>query len=144
LVYTGEVLKTAIPVVGPVSLTLTASSSAPRTAFTAKLVDVHPDGYAQIVSDGIVETDAAAPNSTATYTIRMNPTATVFKPGHRIRLEISSSNYPRFPARPNTIDPVGTAQNLVVADQTVLWGGSAMTALSLPVAPIALPTDISP
>ena len=94
LVYTSEALTDPVSVVGNISVTLTASSSAPSTAFTAKLVDVHLDGYAQILSNGIIVTPSAAPDTVATYTIQMNPTATIFKPGHRIRLEISSSNYP--------------------------------------------------
>ena len=132
LVYTSEALTKAVPVIGNISVTLTASSSAPRTTFTAKLVDVHPDGYAQNISDGIVAADLASANSAATYTIRMNPTATVFKAGHKIRLEISSSNYPRFPV---TTDPLAKAKDLTVATQTIMWKG---TSLNLPVAPTSI------
>jgi putative CocE/NonD family hydrolase len=139
LVYTSAALTKPVPVLGNPTVTLTASSSAPRTAFTAKLVDVHPDGYAQIISDGIVQTDPASPNSTATYTIRMNPTGTVFKPGHQVRLEISSSNYPRFNVNTNTNELLGTAKELALAMQTVLWGGATETTLNLPIAPIAVP-----
>jgi uncharacterized protein len=138
LVYTSEALTETLPVIGNVSVTLTASTSAPRTAFTAKLVDVHPSGYAQNVSDGIIEVTAAAANEPATYTIPMNPTATLFRPGHRIRLEISSSNYPRFAANRNTDEPPATASGLTVANQTVLWGGPAKTSLNLDVAPAAI------
>ena len=136
LVYTTEVLKEAVPVIGEATVTLVASSTAPSTAFTAKLVDVHVDGYAQIIADGIVETPAAEPNSTATYTIKMSATGTVFKPGHRIRLEISSSNYPRFNAHSNTTASRATAKETAVATQTISWNG---TSLNLPVAPISIP-----
>jgi uncharacterized protein len=144
LVYTSAALTKPVPVVGNPTVTLTASSSAPRTAFTAKLVDVHPDGYAQNISDGIVQTNPASLNSTATYMIRMNPTATVFKPGHKVRLEISSSNYPRFNVNTNTNELLGTAKELAVAMQTVLWGGATETTLNLPIAPISVPVDATP
>ncbi|MEO5492897.1 MAG: CocE/NonD family hydrolase [Sphingomonas sp.] len=140
LVYTSEALTKPLAVIGNVSVTLKASSSATSTAFTAKLVDVHLDGYAQIISDGITVTPSAAPNTVSTYTIRMNATGTVFKPGHRIRLEISSSNYPRFYAHTNTDAPVGTAKDLVVATQTIIWDG---TSLNLPIAPISVPATAS-
>ncbi len=135
LIYTSERLTNAVPVIGEVSVTLAASSTAPSTAFTAKLVDVHLDGYAQIISDGIAVTPPAAPNSTGTHTILMNATGTVFKPGHRIRLEISSSNYPRFNAHTNTADPLATAKHMVVATQTIMWNG---TSLNLPIAPASI------
>ncbi|MEN9926698.1 MAG: hypothetical protein RL268_2824, partial [Pseudomonadota bacterium] len=135
---TSETLTKALPVIGDVSVTLRASSTAPSTAFTAKLVDLHPDGYAQIISDGIVVTPAAAPNTEGTYTIRLTSTGTVFKPGHKIRLEISSSSYPQHMVHTNTTDPIGTAKNLVVATQTVNWAG---TSLNLPVAPVSIPAN---
>jgi putative CocE/NonD family hydrolase len=138
LVYTSEPLTKALAVVGDISVTLRASSTAPSTAFTAKLVDVHLDDYAQIISDGIIVTPAAAPNAVGTYTIRMTPNATLFKPGHRIRLEISSSNYPHYMVHTNTTDPIATAKNLVVATQTVNWAG---TSLNLPVPPVSIPAD---
>lgn len=141
LVYTSEALTDPVSVVGNISVTLTASSSAPSTAFTAKLVDVHLDGYAQILSNGIIVTPSAAPDTVATYTIQMNPTATIFKPGHRIRLEISSSNYPRYNAHTNTNAPLGTAKNIVVATQTIMWNG---TSLNLPVVPISIPATGAP
>ncbi|MDP3675319.1 MAG: CocE/NonD family hydrolase [Novosphingobium sp.] len=136
LVYTSEALTKALPVIGEVSVTLKASSTVPSTAFTAKLVDLHPDGYAQIISDGIVVTPATQPNAMGTYTIRLTPTGTVFKPGHKIRLEVSSSSYPQFVVHTNTTDPIATAKNLVVATQTVHWTG---TSLNLPVAPVTIP-----
>jgi uncharacterized protein len=138
LVYTSEALTKALPVIGDVSVTLKASSTAPSTAFTAKLVDVHPDGYAQIISDGIVVTPAAEPNAEGTYTIRLTSTGTVFKPGHKIRLEISSSSYPQYTVHTNTTDPIATAKNLVVATQTINWAG---TSLNLPVAPVSIPAS---
>lgn len=138
LVYTSEALTKALPVIGDVSVTLKASSTAASTAFTAKLVDVHPDGYAQIISDGIVITPASTPNAFATHRIRLTPTGTLFKPGHKVRLEISSSSYPQYMVHTNTTDPIATAKTLVVATQTVNW---AETSLNLPVAPVAIPAS---
>jgi putative CocE/NonD family hydrolase len=141
LVYTSERLAKAIPVVGDVTVTLTASSSAPSTAFSAKLVDVHLDGYAQNIADGIAVVRSESSGRSGKYTIRLGPTATIFKPGHRIRLEISSSNYPRFNAHTNTDAPLEKAMDLAVATQTIMWQG---TSLNLPVAPISVPANGAP
>ena len=98
-------------VTGPLTVKLWASSSAIDTDFTAKLVDVHPNGYAQNLVDNLVRAryrESAEdpvflePDKSYEYTIDLYATSNVFKAGHAIRLEISSSNFPRFDRNTNT------------------------------------------
>jgi putative CocE/NonD family hydrolase len=117
LCYTTDVLGSDVEVTGPVSVTLRAETSAAATDWTAKLVNVYPDGRAMSVIDGIVRT--ATPSGT--YTIDLVATSQVFKAGHRIRVEISSSNFPRFDRNPGTGRPaaLATEADLVVQNQRV-------------------------
>jgi putative CocE/NonD family hydrolase len=109
--YTTPVLERDTEVTGPITLTLYASSSARDTDFTGKLVDVHPDGRAMILTEGILRaryrssttsTELLEPGEVYELTIDLWATANVFKAGHRIRLEVSSSNFPRFDRNLNT------------------------------------------
>ncbi len=111
LVYSTPVLDRPVTVIGPIDLRLFAASSARDTDFTGKLVDVFPDGRAIILTEGILR--ARYRNSLAqpellepysVYELRLDlwATANVFLPGHRIRLEVSSSNFPRFNRNSNT------------------------------------------
>ncbi len=111
LVYSTPVLEQAVEVTGPIELRLFVSSSAPDTDFTGKLVDVHPDGRAMILTEGILRTryrnsfrELELMEPDTVYELRLNlwATANVFLPGHRIRLEVSSSNFPRFDRNSNT------------------------------------------
>jgi putative CocE/NonD family hydrolase len=111
LVYTSAVLTEPLEVTGPLTVTLHAASSAPDTDFTAKLVDVRPDGYAQNLADGIVRARyresrttprLLTPGEVAVFTIDLWATSHVFLPGHRLRLHVSSSNFPRFDRNLNT------------------------------------------
>jgi putative CocE/NonD family hydrolase len=111
LVYTGPVLDHPVEVTGPIELRLFASSSERDTDFTGKLVDVYPDGRAMILTEGILRAryhkSLAAPERIepeVVYELRIDlwATANVFLPGHRIRLEVSSSNFPRFNRNSNT------------------------------------------
>ena len=111
LVYTTPPLEEDLAVIGPVRVNLWATSSAPDTDFTAKLVDVHVDGYAQNVSEGIIraryrrsneEPSWITPGAVHDYEIDLGYTATVFRKGHRVQLEVSSSNFPHFDRNPNT------------------------------------------
>jgi putative CocE/NonD family hydrolase len=110
-VYSTPVLDRPVEVTGPIELRLFASSSARDTDFTGKLVDVYPDGRAMILTEGILRAryrdSATAPEllePDAVYQLRLDlwATANVFLPGHRIRLEVSSSNFPRFGRNSNT------------------------------------------
>lgn len=111
LVYSTGVLDRSIEVTGPIELRLFVASSARDTDFTGKLVDVYPDGRAMILTEGILRaryrssmTEPALLEPEAIYALRLNlwATANVFLPGHRIRLEVSSSNFPRFNRNSNT------------------------------------------
>ena len=111
LCYTSEPLPRPLEVTGPLRLVLYASSSAPDTDFTGKLVDVAPDGGAELVADGILRgryrdsRDAPRlrePDELVELEIDLGATAYVFPAGHRIRLDVSSSNFPRFDRNTNT------------------------------------------
>ena len=130
LVYTSEVLEAALDISGPVHVELWATTSAADTDFTAKLVDVGPDGYCAFVADGIVrgrhrtthrETQWLTPGEEYRFEIDLWDTAWRFEAGHCIRVEIASSNFPRFDRNLNIADHTGRAQlsEAVVADQTV-------------------------
>ena len=144
LVYTSEPLEEDVTVIGPVRVELWAASSAPDTDFTAKLVDVHVDGYAHNVSEGIIRAryrnsdyleSWLTPGAVHDYTIDLGYTATVFRRGHRIRLEISSSNFPHFDRNPNTATVFGEGAELKAATQRVLHDELHPSHLVLQVAP---------
>ena len=144
LVYTTEPLEEDLTVIGPVQVELWAASSARDTDFTAKLVDVHLDGYAHNVSEGIVRgrfrnsdylESWLTPGAVHDYTIDMGYTATVFRRGHRIRLEISSSNFPHFDRNLNTATVFGEGAEPVQATQRVLHDDLHPSQLVLQVAP---------
>lgn len=111
LVYTTLPLTRDVEVTGPIQLVLFASSSTYDTDFTGKLVDVFPDGRALIITDGILraryrqsltQPTRLEPDTIYELHISLSATANVFKAGHRIRLEVSSSNFPRFDRNTNT------------------------------------------
>ncbi|MGH3854597.1 MAG: CocE/NonD family hydrolase [Pseudonocardiaceae bacterium] len=144
LVYTTPPLATDTEVTGPISVTLYASSSAPDTDWTAKLVDTHPDGTAVNLNNGIQRASFRESSSAPTpiepgtvyqYTITVWPTSTLFRAGHRIRLEISSSDFPQFDPNPNTGSWLGDSTATRVAHQTVLHDAQHPSALVLPVIP---------
>ena len=144
LVYTGDVLEQDLEVTGPVVLKLFAASSAPDTDFTAKLVDVRPDGYAQNIVEGVVRArfrdslefpTLIRPGEIYEYTIDMWSTSHVFKAGHRLRLEVSSSNFPRYDRNQNTGHEIGADSETCPAIQTVLHDSRHPSRLILPVIP---------
>ena len=150
LVFETEPLEEDIEVIGPVSVRLWVSSSAPDTDFTAKLVDVYPasddypEGFDLNITDGILraryrdsrETETLMqPGETYELEITLFPTANRFQAGHRIRLEISSSNFPRFDPNPNTGEPLGRHTRTVPADNTVHHSAERPSALLLPLQP---------
>lgn len=150
LVYTSEPLQQDLTVIGQVRVKLWAISSAPDTDFTAKLVDVHPgDGYAQNILDRLVRAryrwgsklppSFIQPDKAYEYTIELGNTSTVFKRGHRIRLEISSSNFPHYVRNQNTRSAVGSDTSMEIAHQTVLHDAKHQSMLELPVVPIKVP-----
>ena len=140
LVYTSEPLERNAEVAGHVQLELWAVTSAADTDWTAKLVDVHPDGQARNVCDGILRASfrdslespsLIQPGDTYSYKVDVGPTAMLFRKGHRIRLEVSSSNFPAY-AR-NTGVPAHGSVDLTPATQTVLHDASHASRLTLPV-----------
>jgi putative CocE/NonD family hydrolase len=149
LVYTSAPLTENVTVIGPVSVKLWAITDAPDTDFTAKLVDVHPDGYAQNVLDRLVRAryrrgsklppSFVEPGKAYEYDIELGYTSLVFKPGHKIRLEISSSNFPHFVRNQNTAEDVGASAEMRPANQTILHDDQHRSYLALPVVPIKVP-----
>jgi putative CocE/NonD family hydrolase len=149
LVYTSATLKENVTVIGQVNVKLWAVTDAPDTDFTAKLVDVHPDGYAQNILDRLVRAryrlGSKLPPSFVEagkayeYTIELGNTATVFKAGHKIRLEVSSSNFPHYVRNQNTAEDVGTSTQMRTAQQTILHDDEHKSYLALPVVSIKVP-----
>jgi len=140
LVYTSAPLQQSIEVTGPVTAILYVSTSTTTADFTAKLVDVHPDGRAFNVSDGILRRKYAAAADPAAagptpIEISLWPTSTVFAGGHRIALEVAASNFPRFDRNTNTDVPIATATRTVVSTQAVHHQPRAASRLVMPVIP---------
>lgn len=139
LVYTSAPLEREVEVTGPVTVTLHAATSAPDTDWTATLVEVLPDGRAYNLCDGIVRASSVhgrlTPDGPATFGIDLLATSHVFAAGHRIRLEVSSSNFPRFDRNPNTGQPSWEATELRPARQTVFHDRQRPSHVTLPVIP---------
>ena len=144
LVYTTSPMTSSIEVTGPLSLVLYASSSATDTDFTAKLVDVSPCGCTRNLVDGIVraryrdslsEPSLIESGKVYEYTIDLVATSNVFLPGHCIRLEVSSSNFPRFDRNPNTGREPSEESELRPALQTIFHEAQWPSHLVLPVIP---------
>jgi putative CocE/NonD family hydrolase len=144
LVYTSAPLVSDVEVTGPLALTLWIASSALDTDFTGALVDVFPDGTARALNDGILRAryrngaTAATllqPGQPTEITIDLGATSNVFKAGHRIRLEVSSSNFPRFDRNPNTGGVFGEDREVRRAEQTVLHDAAHPSRLVLPIVP---------
>ena len=141
LVYTTPPLEEDIEVTGPIRLVLYASTTATHTDFTGKLVDVYPDGSAYNISEGILRRryrdrhDDVQAGRPTNIQIHLWPTSIVFRKGHRIRLEVSSSNYPRFDRNPNTGRSIARETDPVVATQRIHHGHETPSRLILPVIP---------
>jgi putative CocE/NonD family hydrolase len=144
LCFTTPALTEPLEVTGHVSLTLYASSSAPDTDFTGKLVDVFPDGRAIFLTDGIIraryrnslaEPEPLTPGEVYQLSLDLSVTSNVFLPGHRIRLEVSSSNFPRFDRNTNTGGVIAddSADQAAVAVNRVWHGPDHPSHLVLPV-----------
>ena len=143
LCFTTALLERPVEVTGHVTLVLHASSSAPDTDFTGKLVDIHPDGRAILLCEGIQRaryrsslTDPTLwePGTVHELTVDMGVTANVFLPGHRIRLEVSSSNFPRYDRNTNTGNAIAadTEDDVAVAVNRVYHGPARPSHLVLP------------
>jgi putative CocE/NonD family hydrolase len=142
LIYTSEPLDRGVEVTGPLSVTLFVSSDAIDTDFTAKLVDVYPDGTAYNVQEGILRARYRdgfdrkvwlEPGKIAELTVDLHATSNRFGPGHRIRLEISSSNFPRFDRNMNTGGNTHDETQWNVAVNRIHHDGEHASFLLLPV-----------
>lgn len=144
LCYTSSPLPQDVEVTGPVRLVLYVRSTAPDTDFTGKLVDVHPDGRAVILTDGILrlryrdgfdQPRLMTPGEIYRIEIDLVATANVFRAGHAIRLEVSSSNFPRFDRNSNTGGVIAyeRAQDFRVATNEVLHDAARASHLVLPI-----------
>lgn len=150
LVFQSEPLAEDVEVTGEISVTLWASSSALDTDFTAKLIDVYPQsgdypaGFDLNIGDGIVRArfreslkreKLLEPGKIYPFTIKLYPTSNVFKKGHRIRVDISSSNFPRFDVNPNTGEPLGDHRRMETAVNTIFHDREHPSHIVLPVIP---------
>lgn len=144
MVYTTAALDEDTEVTGPIMLDLYAKSSAPDTDFTAKLVDVWPNGFAQNLTEGIlraryrnstVAPEPIIPGKVYQYKIDLWSTSNVFLKGHKIRLEVSSSNFPRFDRNLNNGKDAGSSAAFGKAGNTIFHDREHPSALLLPVVP---------
>jgi putative CocE/NonD family hydrolase len=141
LVYQSEPLTERFEVTGNPTIELYAASSAPDTDFFARLIDVGPDGMARDISLGMVraryrngleQPSLIKPGEVVKYTIEMDPTSNAFLPGHRIRLDITSSDFPNYDRNHNTAADQNADAELKWAKQTVYHGGVHATRIILP------------
>jgi putative CocE/NonD family hydrolase len=146
LVYTTDVLAEDVEVTGPVRLMLYAASSAKDTDFSAKLVDVYPDGKAINIQAGMIraryrnsftEPEFLERGVAYEFDIKIGSTSNVFKKGHKIRLEVSSSYFPEFGRNLNTGAEIGLTSEMVTADQTIYHSAERASHLLLPIVPAA-------
>jgi putative CocE/NonD family hydrolase len=142
LLFSAPAFTKDFEVTGPISVELYVTSSAVDTDFTAKLVDVWPNGFAQNLTDGILraryrkspaQPEYLNPGEIYKITIDLWATSNVFLAGHQIRLEVSSSNFPRFDRNSNTGEDNGQTTRLVSAQNTIYHDGEHPSALVLPV-----------
>ncbi len=141
LVFRTPPLDHDLEVTGPISVHLWISSSASDTDFTAKLIDEYPNGFALNLVDSILRVryregwdheTLMQPGTVYPVTLQLPPTSNLFARGHRVRLDISSSNFPRFDVNPNTGEPVGRHTHTEVATNTVHFGQSQVILPAIP------------
>ena len=152
LVFETEPLAEPVEVTGVVTVHLWVSSSAVDTDFTAKLIDVHPanqdypEGFDMLLNDSVIRCRYRqgfdrevfmTPGEVVPVQITLPPTSNLFACGHRIRVDISSSNWPRLDLNPNTGEPMGRHTHQIVADQTVWMDAAHPSHVVLPVIPRA-------
>jgi hypothetical protein len=150
VVFQTEPLKEDMEIIGPIKVVVNASSNRTDTDFTAKLVDVYPPsdtwpgGFDLNITDAIIRGRYRAtrdhavmlePGKVYPFTIDPFPTANIFKKGHRIRVDISSSNFPRFDVNPNTGEPLGKNRRMITADNTIHHSATYPSHILLPIAP---------
>jgi putative CocE/NonD family hydrolase len=145
LVYTGEPLTQPLAIAGPVKMKLFAATDGPDTDWVVKLIDVHPNGFAMNVCEGILRAryrkgadkpELLKAGEVYEFDVDMVGTANVFLPGHRLRVDITSSHFPQFDRNPNTGEPFGTSARVRVAQQTIFHTDGRASHILLPVVPV--------
>jgi putative CocE/NonD family hydrolase len=151
VVFTTPPLERDTEIIGPIQVQLWASSSAVDTDFTAKLIDVYPSspdfpaGFDLIMGDGIIrarhrDSDKAekmmAPGEVYGFHVKLDPCCNVFKKGHRIRVDVSSSNFPRFDVNPNTGEPPNNHRRTITATNTIYHDAGHPSHIVLPLVPV--------
>jgi putative CocE/NonD family hydrolase len=147
LTFQTEPLTQEVEVTGPITVKLFAASSARDTDFTAKLSDVYPpspdypEGLAINLTDSIIraryrhsweQPELLEPGKVYAFEFQLYPTANLFKAGHRLRLDISSSNFPRFDVNPNTGGPLGLERRFELAHQAIYHDATHPSQIILP------------
>ncbi|WP_406700448.1 CocE/NonD family hydrolase [Singulisphaera sp. Ch08] len=148
LVFRTEPLAADLEVTGTVTVKLWVSSTAPDTDFTAKLIDEippnpdYPLGFDLNIGDSIIraryresldQPKLMVPGEVYPLTITLYPTSNIFKKGHRIRVDVASSNFPRFDVNPNTGELLGSHRRMVVADNTIFHDSQHPSQVVFPV-----------
>lgn len=145
LVYNSEPLTQPLAIAGPVKMKLFASTDGPDTDWVVKLIDVHPNGFAMNICEGILRAryrkgtsnpELLTPNQVYEFDIDLVGTANVFLPGHRIRVDVTSSHFPQFDRNPNTGEPFGASARVRVAGQTIHHSVDRASHILLPVVPV--------
>ncbi|NLF71197.1 MAG: CocE/NonD family hydrolase [Candidatus Anammoximicrobium sp.] len=152
VVFTTPPLAEDTEIIGPIHVKLWASSSAVDTDFTAKLIDVYPSspdfpaGFDLIMGDGIIraryrdsdqQEKLMTPGEVYPFHIKLDPCCNVFKKGHRIRVDVSSSNFPRFDVNPNTGEPANDYRRMITAVNTIYHDAERPSHILLPLVPRA-------
>ncbi|NHJ39350.1 MAG: CocE/NonD family hydrolase [Asgard group archaeon] len=144
LIFNSEILTENLEITGHLNAHLWVSSNCTDTDFTVKLTDVYPDGRSMLIQDGIVRAkyrnnrtnpELLTPDEKVEVEIDLWSTSYVFNPGHRIRVAISSSNYPRFSANPNNGDPIFTNNHTYTANNTIYHETEHQSYITLPINP---------
>jgi putative CocE/NonD family hydrolase len=144
LVYTGAPLDQPLAIAGPVKMKLFASTDGPDTDWVVKLIDVHPNGFSMNIAEGIMRAryrkgtdkmELLKPNEPYEFEVDLVGTANVFLPGHRIRVDITSSHFPQFDRNPNTGEAFGVSNKTRVAKQTIFHNAQRSSHIVLPVVP---------
>ncbi len=145
LVYTSQPFTQPLAIAGPVKMKLFASTDGTDTDWVVKLVDVHPNGFAMNIAEGILRAryrkgtnnmELLKPGEVYEFEVDLVGTANVFLPGHRIRLDITSSHFPQFDRNPNTGDIFGSTSRMRVAKQTIFHTAARPSHILLPVVPV--------
>jgi putative CocE/NonD family hydrolase len=144
LVFTSEPLASDYEVIGPLEAVLFASTDARDTDFVVKLCDVDPEGGSRILAEGVIRArfrngydaeELIEPGAVLEYRVDLVATANTFLAGHRIRVDVTSSSFPRFDRNPNTGRPLGAdgPEDLLVAHQTIFHDTVRPSHIVLPV-----------